>query len=185
MKEGDSGARVFVCLDDDSRGLSAALALMARRRRGAPAIVVRMAQDAGLAVLLKGMGGAEGAGASLRAFGLLDRTIPTRSAGRERDHGPGDPRGLSAAAGSGGGDSAQNASLVPWDALPADLREANREQAADIGVKLRAVGCGVAPALYGDEPGFKFAPEEVELLAAWSMTAGWRRRCATAGNTAR
>jgi len=67
-------------------------------------------------------------------------------------------------------------------ALPEHLKESNRQQADDIGVKLKAVGCGVAPLIDWDAPLFAFEADEIERLARlehdrW-MTArleeGWR-----------
>lgn len=65
--------RAYVCLDDDSRSLSAALALHECLRRDSPLIVARMRQEAGLASLLRDAG-ADPAFRNLSAFGLLDRT---------------------------------------------------------------------------------------------------------------
>lgn len=177
-------ARVFVCLDDDSLSLSAALALVRPQRDGHPTIVVRMAQDAGLAVLLRGVDTGSGSFRHLRAFGLLDRTCHpgqvlrgTHEILARAIHE--DYLRQQAAAGVQPG---QNSSMVPWDALPEHLKEANRQQADDIGVKLRAVHCSAAPQLDWDEPLFEFTPEEVERLGrmehdrwmAAKRRDGWR-----------
>jgi hypothetical protein len=164
---GATSARVFVCLDDDSLSLAAALALVRHSRERHPTIVVRMAQDAGLAVLLRGVEAGAGSFQHLRAFGLLDRTchpdqvlrgtheilaraihedyLRQQRAARVRPE--------------------QNASMVPWDALPEHLKEANRQQADDIGVKLQAVSCSAAPLVDWDEALFEFTPDEIERLA--------------------
>jgi hypothetical protein len=180
---GDPGpVRVFVCLDDDSLSLSAALALLGRSRELNPTIVVRMAQNAGLAVLLRDVD--TGSFRHLRAFGLLDRTCQPEQVLR------GTHEVLARAIhddylrqqAAGGVTSEQNASLVTWDALPDDLKEANREQAGTIGVKLKATQCSAAPLLDWDEAIFQFSPEEVERLARleherWMsarLKAGWR-----------
>jgi len=59
---------------------------------------------------------------------------------------------------------AGNRSMVPWDELSQDLRDANVAQAAGIGSKLEAVNAVVVPesAAVSD---FSFTPEEVEGLA--------------------
>jgi hypothetical protein len=69
---------------------------------------------------------------------------------------------------------------APWDALPDDIREANRAQARDIPVKLAAIGCVVAEG--PDSAGFHFTGDEVETLSrheherwmAQRTAAGWR-----------
>jgi hypothetical protein len=70
--------------------------------------------------------------------------------------------------------------LEPWETLAEPLRNSNRAQAADIGIKLRAVRCSVVP-VDGTAAGFQFAPEEIERLAimehdrwvAERRAAGW------------
>ena len=59
----------------------------------------------------------------------------------------------------------QNSSMVPWDALPEHLQESIRQQADDIGAKLQAVHCSMAPLRHEDEPLFEFTPDEIEQLA--------------------
>jgi hypothetical protein len=59
---------------------------------------------------------------------------------------------------------AENKSMVPWDQLPKDLRDANVAQAAGIGAKLEAINAVVVPESAGASD-FSFTPEEVEGLA--------------------
>jgi hypothetical protein len=72
--------------------------------------------------------------------------------------------------------------LVPFDQLPPELREQNRDSVREIPAKLAAVGYAiVAGAGAGDSP-FAFTPDEVERLAElehrrWTevhRAAGWR-----------
>ena len=58
-----------------------------------------------------------------------------------------------------------NASMVPWDDLPDNLRESNRRQADHIAVKLRAVDCHLVPTDDWDIPPFAFTHDDVEKLA--------------------
>jgi hypothetical protein len=177
-------ARVFVCLDDDSLSLSAALALVGRGRDHNPTIVVRMAQNAGLAKLLDNVDAGSSSFRHLRAFGLLDRTCHpdqvlrgTHEILARAIHE--DYLRQQAAAGV---KLEQNPSMVPWDALSEQLKESNLQQADDIGAKLKAVNCSTAPMLDWDEPLFDFTPEEINLLArlehqrwmAEKEQAGWR-----------
>jgi hypothetical protein len=63
---------VYICLTEDARSLSAALALLPQARKHHIQIVVRLTTDAGLATLLEGEDGA-GDSDYLKAFGLLNR----------------------------------------------------------------------------------------------------------------
>ena len=183
-KPSDKPARVFVCLDDDSLGLTAALALVRHGLEQHPAIVVRMAQEAGLAVLLSDVDRGAGSFQHLHAFGLLDRTCHPDQVLRgtheilahaiHEDY----LRQQTAA----GVKPEQNSSMLPWDKLPEHLKETNRQQADDIGAKLKAVHCRAAPMLDWDEPFLQFTPVEIEFLArlehdrwmAAKRQDGWR-----------
>lgn len=68
-----------------------------------------------------------------------------------------------------------------WEDLPADLRESNREQARDIGRKLRAIGCVLVPRVSRDDDGLlgedhleRLARMEHERWRAERTAAGWR-----------
>ena len=117
-----------------------------------------MGEETGLAVLLRGAETSTGSFRHLRAFGLLDRTchpdhvlrgtheILARAIHEEYLRQQRDAKVT----------PEQNPSMVPWGALPDHLKESNRQQADDIGTKLKAVRCGVAPMLDWDEPLFTF-----------------------------
>ncbi len=159
---------IYVCLDDDVRGLAAGLDLLQRVREHGVTIVVRTAEKAGLAAAL----GSERPGGDglelLHAFPLLDltctpeqllgetpserlaRTIHEDYVQREREKGE---------------TVETNPSIVEWDELPESLRESNRRQADHLGAKLKAVGCGSAPLTGSEAEPIAFSPEEVELLA--------------------
>jgi hypothetical protein len=158
---------IYVCVDDDSQGLSTALTLHPHiKGRGVP-IVVRMVHGAGLASLLRQEQLTEGEYADLHAFGLLDRMcnpdllfagayeILARAMHdeyvRERRK---------------QGDSEEaNLAMKPWDKLKETYKESNRAQAAHIGVKLADVGCDLAPLTDWDAESFRFEPDELERLA--------------------
>jgi hypothetical protein len=160
-------SEVYVCLDDDALGLSAALALNQRLKGRSVPIVVAMARGAGLASLVSGTEGTGTGFENLHAFGLLDHTlnadlllggiyevlaraIHEEYVRNQREEGQ---------------TPEANPAMVPWDDLPETLKESNREQAGHIGVKLRTVGCGLAPLTDWDAESFQFTQEEVELLA--------------------
>jgi len=158
---------VYVCLDDDSDALGAALMLRQQVRTLEIPIVVRMTHDAGLATLLQGEKDKRHSFISVHAFGLLDRTctpdlifgctyeilaraIHADYVRNEREK---------------GFTPETNPSMVPWEELPETLKESNRGQAEHIRVKLEAIGCDIATTTDWDVPLFQFSPEEVELMA--------------------
>lgn len=175
-------AAVYVCLDDDSSGLSAALALHQRLRDHSIPIVVRMTHDAGLATLLQGE--EESSFESLHAFGLLDQTCkPDLLLGGTNE--------IIASAvheefvrhlKEKGETPQTHSSIVSWDELPEHLKESNRRQADHIGIKLKAVGCSIAPLTDWDAVLFQFTSEEIELMAEMEherwvkerLDDGWR-----------
>ncbi|HEX6403535.1 MAG TPA: NAD-binding protein [Pseudonocardiaceae bacterium] len=55
--------------------------------------------------------------------------------------------------------------LAVWEALPESLRASNRAQAADLGEKLRVIGCELIPRIDWDAPPLPFTQSEVEYLA--------------------
>jgi len=175
---------VYVCLDDDSLGLGAALTLRQQLGSLEIPIVVRMTHDAGLATLLPIEEEKHKSLTNVHAFGLLDRTctpdlilrgtyeILARAIHeeyvrleREKGHTP-----------------ETNPSMVPWDELPESLKESNRKQAEGIRVKLEAIGCDIAVTTAWSAQLVEFSPEEVELMAKiehdrWvkdRLVAGWR-----------
>lgn len=157
----------YVCLDDDSKGLSAALALLNGMRDQQVPVVVRMAHQAGLAALIQGEDEEEGGFSNLHTFGLLDKTckpdlllagtveLLARAIHDEYVRSQAE-KGFTAQT---------NPAMVSWEKLPESLKESNRSQADHIGIKLRAVGYGIMPlADWGAEP-FEFSPEQIELMA--------------------
>ena len=73
-------------------------------------------------------------------------------------------------------------SVVPWDELSEDLKEANRRFADGIGAKLQAAGCALVPAPLTGSDGAGFADADIEQLARmqhdrWmrdKIRDGWR-----------
>jgi hypothetical protein len=164
-------AAVYVCLDTDERGLSCALTLLGRIKGCDAPIVVRMAQEAGLAWLLHSE-------AQVRAFAMMDEScrrelllLETQDRLARAIH---DAYRSGAAARRGAG-------TVDWESLAEGLKESCRQQADHIPVKLRAIGCRTR-LVSGGQASFRFSPEEVELLARmehsrWNAErtlAGWR-----------
>ncbi|MBN1955318.1 MAG: NAD-binding protein [Anaerolineae bacterium] len=155
----------YVCFDDDSLGLSAALVLRQRTRQVSMPIVVRMEQEAGLGMLLGEMDDGDDEFENLRAFGLLDRTCtPEWVLGGTREmiaraihqdylrRHAADP-------------SFADPARAPWERLSPQYQESCRRQAGHLGHKLKAVGCGVAPLTDWDAERFEFTAGEIERMA--------------------
>jgi voltage-gated potassium channel Kch len=170
---------VYVCLDDETAGLSASLALLHHARRHDVPIVVRLNQDAGLAKLLAATRDGSHSFDNLHAFGFLEKTCRpdlvlggTNEVLARANH----EKYLEEHRGE-----ADNPALVPWEQLPDDLKEANRAQADHIGQKLARVGCDIAPMAAYDTTRFEFNDAEVELMARmehdrwieWRRSHGW------------
>jgi 8-oxo-dGTP diphosphatase len=65
-----------------------------------------------------------------------------------------------------------NPSMISWEELPERLRESNRRQADHIGLKLKAIGCGIAPLTDWDAKLFQFKDYEIERMA-WLEHLRW------------
>ena len=158
---------IFICLDNDSLGLSAALMARQRIKRYSIPIVVRMSHETGLASLLMGETKAEEYEARIYAFASAERTChPSLILGGVNEE---LARAIHEEYVRGQKASGQtiesNQALVPWERLPENLKESSRQQAGQIGAKLKAVGCGIERSFEWDSGLFEFGPDEVELLA--------------------
>ena len=81
---------------------------------------------------------------------------------------------------------ADSPALRDWDELPEATKEANRAQAADVGTKLAAVGCGIQAWTDWTGKGPAFTPDEIETMAELEHERWCRERRAegwTAGPT--
>jgi len=172
---------IYICLDDDVNGLSAALHLLHRTRQHHIPIIVRTAHDSGLATLLHAE---RRSSEDLHAFGLLSHickpdlllggTHETLARAIHEEY----VRHQKAA----GQTPETNPSMVPWDELPEELKESNRRQSDHIGLKLKAIGCAIAPLTDWDAESFAFTPQEIEIMAGmeyhrWNeerRLAGWK-----------
>ena len=158
---------VYVCLDNDSLGLHAGLTLLQQVRGHKIPIVIRMAEDAGLATLLRGGRDSGDAFENLHAFGLLDRicTVDVVLGGTHETLACATHEEYIRHQRQLGHTSETNPVLVPWDSLPESVKESNRRQVDHIGTKLKAVGYGIAPLTDWDAASFEFTPQEVQLMA--------------------
>lgn len=175
---------VYVCLDADddalSEGLAMAHSLVSRRGH----VVVCMRESSPFAGVLAARSGLiDDVMGKLSVFGVIEeacvpsnirddfteqlaRSIHSAYVAMEAAHGR---------------TPATNPSMVPWESLPEDLRQANIDQAAGIGDKMEAIGAIIVPESAG-APEFQFTGEEVERLAEqeherWmrdKLSQGWR-----------
>ena len=173
----------FVCAEDDTAGVVAALGLSAALRGASARVVLAVTRHSGLATLVSSSAGGT-LTAPLIEFPIHDRTCtPDRVLGGTHEtlaraiHG--DYVRVQVALGE---TQQTNPSLVAWDELPQRLQDASRRQADDIGSKLSAIGCGLEALTDWDADLFAFAPDEIERLAVleherWLedyQASGWR-----------
>ncbi|MEI7845642.1 MAG: NAD(P)-binding protein [Chloroflexota bacterium] len=173
---------VYICLDDDSRALQISLTLL-RQTHGSVPIVMRMAENHGLASLLNHNPITENAYQSLHAFGLLDSVCtPDLLTNTRRDL-------LAQAAHEEymrtqpkTGTPAANPAMQPWKSLDVKYRQANYDYVDHIQRLLEASGYSIAPLSDWDAPSRRFPDEIIEHMAKmehdfWMkdrLGQGWR-----------
>lgn len=175
---------VYICVDDDSLALHAALTLHQIARGQSLPIVVRMSREGGLTRLLRAKGDADDIYRNLVPFPLLEKVCTTdlvvggtheilaREAHREYVRHQQEM----------GETAATNPLMVDWESLPERVRESNRRQVDHIGQKLAAVGHGIAPLTDWDAASYRFSNEQVERMAQMEherwyqelVEGGWR-----------
>ena len=175
-------ATVAISLDSDSACLSYALTLAGRLGASRVPLWVRMSEETGLAALLE-QPVADGAGASpVVTFGPLNCCC-TRELllGQDLDTLARAIHESFVCEQLAQGRSPSEPSLQPWDRLIEQFKDSNRQQADHIPVKLRAIGCCLAPVGSPGPAVGQFTGDEVELLArmehrrwcAERFLAGW------------
>lgn len=165
-REGGGATRVYVCLEEESAAVSAALLLLERLRDRRVPLAVRVDQEDGLALLLQAVKKREGF-EHLEVFGLLEHAcqpdLITRGdnevlARALHDQYLRSQRAL-------GVDRASNPSAVPWAELSPQVREMNRTQADHLATELDAIGCRIGPLLDIESEPLELTTEEIEALA--------------------
>lgn len=173
---------VYICLSDESLGLSSALEIHRSLHLTTVPIVIRTRHSSGLIDLVGALDGGEGLYQNLHAFPVVDRTC-TLGLVLESTHEQiaraihGHYLQMQQQWGVVPGD---NPVLVPWEALPEEYREANRRQADHITKTLHRIGCDISLLGDWDEEPFSFAPEELEILAAGEHERWSREKLASA-----
>ncbi len=171
-----------IALDGDAHALSSALSVLAHVDASGTPIIVRMGEDGGLAVLLRGEADGSDWLANVHPFGmpcdtctrrmLLDEDIDRLARGIHEDF---------VAQRRTEGRPENDPTMQVWERLSPNLKDSNRQQADHIAVKLRAAGCRAVPAAEAGQAPTEFTPDEIETLAimehdrwvAERLLAGW------------
>ncbi len=174
----------FVCLGDESLALFAAMALRRQQPPDRLPIVVRVAEEAGLAALLQVQQDGQSPVQGIRAVGLLELTCRLESVldGTRELLAQAIHQAYVRMQIASGATRGTSESLLPWNELREDLKASNRDQAADIPQKLKAIGYRLVPQPEGEIDPKEFTPEQIEELAErehqrWMRereNAGWR-----------
>lgn len=171
---GSAAQIAYVCLDDDSSALQAALTVRNGLADPDAPVVVEILHAGGMGRLVDRMAPSE----HIHAFTVLEHTlsadlllggtyevlaraIHAEYRARQRSH-PVTGRA--------------DVSLWPWERLPESLKESNRDQAAHIGTKLAATGRRIAPLTGWREEERCFTDTEVETLAEMEHERWVRQR---------
>ncbi len=165
--DGTDLTSVYVCVDDDSRGLSAGLILHKCLKSETVPIIVRTDRAGGLATLLRTEDGTGWEYPNLHSFALLDRTcrsenliegIIERLARAIQEEYQRQQR-------ESGNAQEDDPAMRDWENLPEVYKESNRDQAAHTGIKLDAAGCELESVSGWKAEEFSFTPTQIELLA--------------------
>lgn len=161
----DTLASVAVCFDDDTAGLSFALALLPRLKPFRVPILLRMNTDGGLTTLLDAHIAASRLAGLVKPFPLIGLSSESELLlHREMDAGAIAAHGDYVAKRRAASHDPADPALRPWDDLDEDLKDSNRQQADHIEVKLRSLGLAASASATGTSV-TAFTQEEIETLA--------------------
>ena len=163
--------RLYLCQQDEAVALKSALDTAARLPASVPRVVARIDRMTGIAA---GFQAAPRGGSVLfDALAGRLRLVDVTAEGCDPERMEDDLAEWLARAChqryladqfAAGAAPASSPALVPWEQLGEQYRAANRDQAADVGRKLSAIGCVLCLRQAGGES-FQFRPGEVERLA--------------------
>jgi RyR domain/TrkA-N domain len=158
---------VFVCVDGDDdalrEGLAMAHSLASRRGH----VVVCMRESSPFAGVLAARSGlVDDVMGRLSVFGVIEEAcVPANIRDDFTEQLARSIHSAYVAMETAKGETPEtNPSMVRWEQLSEDLRQSNIAQAADIGVKMDAIGAIVVPESAG-APAFSFTDQEIERLA--------------------
>lgn len=177
----DALTSIAICFDNEPRAVEVCLRLLPLLQAHDARVALRVARRAGLASLVNSM--PAGARPPVVLFGGIDQDWWNQSVMDTRDE-------LLAriihfrfvSERLAGGSPGDNPALAPWNALAEDLRESNRQQADHVPIKLRAIGCEIAPEADPRPAIGPLTADQIETLAAmehnrWNgerWLAGWQ-----------
>ncbi|MGH3924535.1 MAG: hypothetical protein ACRDTT_17020, partial [Pseudonocardiaceae bacterium] len=171
--------RIYVCQEEDDEGLR--MGLRAARSRRGDVVICLSRQSAFREALTAGERLLDDMYGRLRIFGILDESCHPELV--QSDHIDQLARAIHAryveSLTAGGQTRATNASLVPWEQLPPELKRSNYAQAEDVGRKLRKIGCTIVPAM-DETDTFSYRDGEVLELATMEHER-WMAEKAKAG----
>jgi hypothetical protein len=174
---------VFVCLDNDEDTIRAGLSMAPLVVDGCCRVVICLSGSSPFATALVARTGLlDDLGGRLSVFTVISEAcVPDRIEVVDEQLARSIHSAYVAAATARGETGKTNPSLVPWEELPADLRQSNIAQAMDIGAKLAAIGAVVIPESAA-APVFAFTDREVEFLSQLEHER-WMRERTDAGWT--
>ncbi len=158
--------RAYICLDDDSRALAAAMALLPHLRPFNTPIVTRMVHEGGLARLIEAADGRTNGFGVLHSFGFVDRTcdpdlilggtieIIARGFYLER-------QSLCASA----GESCSIDASITWSRLPVDIKKGCRVHADNIARALSDLSHTITPLHDLSAGEFRFSDSQAYKVA--------------------
>ncbi|MBU1225847.1 MAG: NAD-binding protein [Actinobacteria bacterium] len=170
---------VFVCLDQDTTAIATALEVA--DRLGDTPVVVSLGQWAGMSSMLATDAGS---GRMIHPFlipsRLLDADLLLAGLGERLAR---EAHAAYVAGRMADDPDPDDPALVDWRDLQEVFRESSRAQAAHLGAKLQAIGCGLAPLVDWDAPPATLTEDEIEQLAIleherWveeRLAAKWRQ----------
>ncbi len=168
---------IYICFNDDVHALVNSLKLYQKVKDYKVPIVVRMSRKAGLTGLIyKERDGIDYG--DIKPFAVLDKTCSLEAL-------QGGTLEVLARAFHEDYIRQQkiedktvetNPSMVEWEDLAEDLKESNRELAAHIEIKLKAIGCQLQPLTDWDAASFKFSSQEIEFMSEMEHNRFWKER---------
>jgi hypothetical protein len=165
---------IYICVDNDAIGLQAGLTLTRRIPDANTPIVVRMAEETGLAKLLEFRKNHRNSYRHLFAFGYLNRTCTPdllKNTPRDRlarlNHEEYTQREIQK-----GISPLNRPSMQPWESLESQFRQTNYNYVDHIQRMLEAAGYRIVPLSDWDAPAQRF-PEEIVLQMAKMEHALW------------
>jgi hypothetical protein len=175
---------VYVCMDNDALGLHTGLTLYQKIRDHNIPVIVRMAEDAGLAVLLKDDDKNKSTYRNLHGFPLLDQTCTPDLILRGTHEVLARELHVVYLEGVESSDKVENqdTSLVPWDELSEYTKEKNRNQADHVPFMLNTAGYRIIPLRDWNAADFKIEEKDIKMMAPleharWcqeKISEGWK-----------